>query len=208
MKLGGILPVAWLLIAWGTLLTAHEAGVMLPMLVILVAGCQVDMVRRYWLLWLTAGMLLLVAVVLAYLFVPGDIQPQNYLNLLAVVVAPTAVLRYVDPFWLCGWLIRIGCPQGMVLAVSAAGAAFPLIINDIQSLVYLESRVGKQVVGSPVGLLVAAISGLFNHLVALEIAYEMFDVIAIYRRWEGRPIVVTEWLFLPLAAILLWLAMS
>lgn len=157
---------------------------------------QPSMFWKLRVVWVTSGVFLALAYGMTAVFVPEDVTVSAYAVLLAVIVAPIAVARFIDGFWICGWLAALRLPKGVLLATASAGAALPLILEDVRTLVYLKRRFPRRMAGSSLGVLIASGLSLLDHIVSLEIAFEMHGMLEVLERWKGRRIQQFELVFL------------
>jgi hypothetical protein len=196
MTLGGLLPAIWLSFIWAALILQGPASRLALILVLITCVLQPLAIWRVRLFWIGTTALLAVAYCAASLFMgPAKVPLLPYLSVLGIVVAPAAVSGYIDGFWVCAWMARCRCPRGIILALSGALSATPVVVQDTRVLAYQSRRMGMHGFRMYLGLLVASASSLLDRVVDIEIAYEMFDLFSVYHRWEGRRVHPTEWLF-------------
>jgi hypothetical protein len=195
MRIGGILAVTWLFVIWGILMFADSLSLIGAGLVVLSCLVYPRQLWRARLLWLSTGLLLILAWALAWVAGVEDIHWKPYLTTFAVVLAPVAVSSHVDGFWICGWLTKARVPGNLILAIAAALGAIDLILDDVRALVYQRRRMPGRGLAAVTGTLAASFSILLDHAVSIEIAYEMVDIAAVFRRWRGRTFRPSEWLF-------------
>ncbi len=194
-------PVVWLCQTWLFLLVGGPFA--FPSLVSVGIACSARP-RQLWryrlLLFSTISMLAAALGVAALLLDSADIVVAPYIHTLAIVIAPVAVVGLVDGFWVCGLMTRLRFPSGIVLAVAAALGSSGYVLSDVRSLLYHRQRLGRRGI---VPTLAASIAILLDRIVAMEVAYEMFDVSAVYSRWTGRSMERLEWLHVILTVVVL-----
>ncbi len=207
MRVGGILAATWLFIIWGILIFSDSLSLVSAGLVILTCLIHPRKLWRSRILWLSTGLLLVLAWLFALLAGVEDIHWKPYISTFAVVLAPLAVGSYVDGFWICGWLTKAKVPGNLILAIAAALGAIDLILDDVRALAYQRRRMPGRGLAAVTGVLAASFSVLLDHAVSIEIAYEMVDIAAVFRRWRGRPFRTQEWMFGAQLLVLLVIAM-
>lgn len=204
MSLGGIIPFVWLLTTWSMLSfdlgDANWASASVAVLCIL----EWKTVRRFVAFW---GMVVLIlggAGLIAWIWVESfSLLAYLYIGALTFAVFP--VLRYIDGFWLCGWLTSLKFPMGTITTLAAAISGMGLLRAEVESVWHFESKLRTSgLVARSVRTLIACLSIILDRLVDLEIAWRSYDMHSVYERWEGRPFRARETFYLVAMVALLY----
>lgn len=189
----GTVAALWAVMVW--CLLAVEAYAPIAVVSILVAATlKLPLLRQYKALLVgTAAFGLAIGMAGLFLRVePAEIA-DGVLRLFALVAVVPLASEYVDVFWMCRVLSRMGMPQRITLAVASSFAVLPVLIEDVTSLIYHRRMLRPQ---GGVSALVATFVMTLDRVEELEIVEYSFGMTGFFARAKPRPVSAGELLYL------------
>jgi hypothetical protein len=202
----GTVAALWAAMIWGLL--AFDAYAPVAVVSILSAATiKLRILSRHKALLLgTAAFGLAISVAGLLLRVPATEVADGVLRLLALVAVVPLASEYVDVFWICRVLSRLGAPHRITLAIASSFAALPVLIEDMTSLIYHRRMLHPQ---SGVSALVATFVMTLDRVEELEVVEYSFDMTSLFTRAEPPPITRGELLYLMhIAGVVAWIWIS
>jgi hypothetical protein len=202
----GLVTAVWALAMWGMLLNASTA-LIAAVCVLTAMALKPQVIRRHAALLI--GTAAFGAAVFAASVTFGVAPRESYesvLKLLAVVAVVPLASDFVDGFWICRMLTRARVSRRLTLALSSSFSALPVLVEDLQSLVYQRRIVRAR---SGISALVATFVMALDRVQELEIVDHSFDPTALFESAPAPRFLPGELFYAAnLAAAIGWLVLA